>query len=212
MVLGSLPGLGQHTAGLRSAQLRTGILSLLDPYNPGLELSAERKLDAKTSVQLSLAYLHDFLGTTPYKDFSGARAAVAKKWAFPARRRHRLYRALEFGVSVAGYGTEGRFAIPNADGSVNLFYRHYYESFTVQKQTAFAGGRVGIQGAFGQFVYDASVGGGVKYKRTQHVGRRYPGGILFPGFIKLDPYQFADKEMKGLTGNLPVSVSIGYTF
>lgn len=199
-------------AGLRPTTIRTGLLSLFDPYNPGLEFSIERQLDNRTSVQLSAAFLHDFFGRTPYQNFNGARATVAKKWAFPPHRHHRWYRALEFGVSTVSYNTRGRFAVPNAEGEVNLFYHEYYESFTVQKQTAFAGGRVGIQGAIGHFVYDASVGLGAKYKHTQHVGRRFPGGVLFPGFIEFDPYQIADREKNGLVGNLPMAVSIGYTF
>ncbi len=199
-------------AGLRPTTIRTGLLSLFDPYNPGLEASIERQLDNRASVQISAAFLHDFFGRTPYQNFNGARAMVAKKWAFPPHSHYRWYRALEFGVSTASYNTRGRFAVPNAEGEVNLFYHEYYESFAVQKQTAFAGGRVGIQGAVGRIVYDASVGLGAKFKRTQHVGRRFPSGVLFPGFIEFDPYQVADREKNGLVGNLPMAVSIGYTF
>lgn len=199
-------------AGLYPTTIRLGILSLLDPYNPGAEISIERQLDDKSSVQLTAAYLCDFFSRTPYRDFSGARFSVGKKWTFKLRKHLRWYYGLEGGVSTTSYGARGRFAIPNMDGNVSLFYREYYESFTVQKQTAFAGGRIGIGGAVRRIAYDVSVGLGAKYKRTQHLGRRYTGGVLFPGFIELDPYQIADREKNGLVGNMPMAVSIGYTF
>lgn len=198
--------------GLRSTTIRAGALSLFDPFNPGAEISIERRLDHRTSVQLTAAYLRDFFSRTPYHDFSGARFSLAKKWAFNTQRYHRWYYALEAGVSATSYGTSGRFAIPNAEGKVSLFYHEYYDSFSVQKQTAFGGGRVGIQGAVKRIAFDVSVGLGLKYKRTQHIGRRYRNGVLFPGFIALDPYQIADREKNGLAGNMPVAVSIGYTF
>lgn len=199
-------------AGLGPTTVRAGVISFLDPYNPGAEISIERQLDDRAAVQLTGAWLRDFFSRTPYQKFSGARASIAKKWTFRHRRHRRLYYALESGVSATSYRTRGRFAIPNADGQVSLFYREYYETFNVQKQTAFAGARVGVGGAFRRIAYDASIGLGVKYKRTQHVGRRYPSGVLFPGFIEFDPYQIADREKNGLVGNLPMAVSIGYTF
>jgi hypothetical protein len=207
-----LAAIAQPSAGLRAITIRSGLLSLVDPYNPGAEVSIERQLDIRSSVQFTAAYLHDFFGRTPYHDFNGARVSIAKKWAFHMAKHHRWYYGLEAGASVISYNTRGRFAIPNAEGRVSLFYREYYESFAVQKQTVFSGGRIGVQGAIRRIAYDLSIGLGIKYKRTQHIGRRYPGGVLFPGFIKLDPYQIADREKNGLVGNAPMAVSIGYTF
>lgn len=202
----------QAAGGLRQTTIRAGVLSLIDPYNPGAGLSIERQLDTRSSVQLTAAYLRDFFRRTPYENFRGARLSIAKKWAFRSGRFHRWYYGLEAGVSATAYSTRGRFTIPNEDGVVGLFYREYYESFTVQKQTAFTGGRIGIQGAFRWIAYDVSMGLGAKYKRTQHIGRRYRKGVLFPGFMELDPYQIADREMNGFVGNVPFAVSIGYTF
>lgn len=207
-----LASYAQSSAVARATNVRLSALSLVDPYNPGAEISIERQLDNRASIQLTAAYLRDFFNRTPYQDFSGARVSVAKKWAYLQRRNHRWYYALEGGASATAYRTRGRFAIPNADGQVSLFYREYYETFTVQKQTAFAGGRIGLGGAVKRIAYDISVGLGVKYKRTQHVGRRFPSGVLFPGFIEFDPYQIADREKNGLAGNVPMAVSIGYTF
>lgn len=202
---------GQTLSPLPASQLRLGLISLGDPYNPGVEITGERSLDTKTTVQFTAAILRDIFKTTPYQNFGGLRLSAAKKWFFPSRRTFRWYRAAEAGVSMTNYGSKGRFEMPDEDGKIGHFNAVYYDSFTVQKRTAFANLRIGIQGVVRRFVMDASIGLGPKYKKTAHTGRAY-GGVLYPGLLEVDAYQIADREMAGLVLNVPMSVGIGYAF
>ncbi|MDB5272311.1 MAG: hypothetical protein JWO58_678 [Chitinophagaceae bacterium] len=55
----------QSAPALRNNQLKFSPIKLIDPINPGLELSYERRYAKQFSTQLSVAYLKDFFNTTP---------------------------------------------------------------------------------------------------------------------------------------------------
>lgn len=209
----SRPADGQSSVSPYRHQLKFSPLRLVDPINPGAELSFERLLDHRNSLQVSYAYMTDPFGTAyPYTHYKGHRFAAEQKRFLTNKRGERFYASLELVYSTVHYPTVGWFEKKGAGNDTATVYRPYADSIHLYRRTLSLNGRAGYHlFFFKHFVWDVAVGFGLKYRNVLHGGRLIPDDVLVPPRHP-NAHYMAEQAGKSVTVNLPFTFKIGYAF
>lgn len=192
-------------------QLKFSPFRLIDPVNPGVELSYERLHGKNFSTQLSVAYMTDPLKAAYYSSFKGFRLALEEKYFIENTSFVHKYFSTDIVFCKTTINDIGRFGIyeSSLDSLARLY--NYADSFTVHKQTLTLNFKLGFQIIKKHFVIDMCMGVGVKYKDVQHSDRLIPTDKMeIPRHPNV--YYYSEKEGKYFTMNIPMNIKIGYIF
>ena len=199
-----------QTIGPPKNQIKFSPFKLVDPVNPGIELSLEHRFGNRSSTQLSYAYMINLFPSTGYTDYSGNRIVIEQKYFLrPLSNSQVAYLSLEFSSTDVSYNNRGVFGykLPGVDS----FLYTYVDTFHIQRKTASLNIKAGQQFYVGRFVFDMAIGVGIKRKNVMHSERIAPEDEMEPTRHP-NAYYIAEQEGKYFTFNLPFSFKFGYTF
>ncbi len=192
-------------------QLKISPFRMIDPINPGLELSYERLHNKKFSTQLSVAYMTDPLKAAYYNSFKGGRVAIEEKYFTETTPLLRKYVSTDIVYCKTTINNIGRFGIYESSLDSLARLNNYQDTFTVHKTTITANFKLGIQIIKKHFIIDMCAGIGLKYRDVQHSDRLIPSDKMeMPRHP--NAYYYATKEGRYFTLNIPMNIKIGYAF
>lgn len=206
---------GQNANNYKN-QFKLSPVKIADLINPGIEFNYERKF-GNFSTQLSAAYLVDVFGITVFSNFKGFRVGVEEKYFLNSQRkiffRKREYFHPYLSASLAfakvDYKFESKFGIIDPDTDFVTY--EYLDAFGIKKQTMALNFKYGFQTIYKHWIVDISFGLGLKYKNVEHYDRNNPTDQLIES-RHANVYDISNKEMKGITLNVPATLKIGYVF
>lgn len=198
---------GQDNNLFKSNQIKFSPLKIIDPINPGIELSFEKFYANRYSSQVSIGYMKSIFKTESFDNYNGIRISVEEKYFQKMNARHRTYVSTELVYLKVNYSTSALFVKDTA-----LRTPAYGDSFSVSKQTMTANLKYGIQiPFFKNYIIDLSTGIGIKYKMAKRSGlldeNAYERTAIDPNI-----YDMANAEGNYLTFSLPVTVRVGFIF
>lgn len=204
---------GQSNSTGHPYQIKLSPLRAADPVNAGVEISLERKLGNRYSVQTAYAYMTDALvGYQDYSDYGGNRFAAELKRFFRRKNSGLRYGSVELVSSAVRYSAVRYFEPKRSPADTGTTFRGYADSIRLSRKTLSLNLRVGRQFFFGKrFVCDIGFGLGVKYRNVTHAGRLVPADLLTQPRHPNAVHE-AEKERRDVTANLPFTFKIGYCF
>lgn len=181
-------------------QFKISPLRILDPVNPGFELSYERLHSKRFSTQLSFARLTNVIAKH-YPDFRGYRISLEEKYFLKAASKTSRY------ISVDMIHTDSNFEdMTTFRDTVNNM--NNTETFSVTRKTTSFNFKYSKQLELNRFILDVCIGMGIKYRDVVHKNRTLP---TIP--IKEPEILSSSKaEGKNVTLNLPLNLKLGYMF
>ena len=192
---------GQHIDSTYKNQIKISPFRIVDPVNPGVEISYERLHSKRFSTQLSVAYMTDVFGKFPYTNLRGYRVSLEEKYFIHLSTKARNYLSADIVYNNSNFKdvTTFRDTINNLNIS---------ETFSVNRMTASLNLKFGKQILRNRFIIDWCVGVGLKYRDVVHSNRTHPMNA------PKDPNLFysAETEGKNLTFNFPINLKLGYMF
>ncbi len=209
---------GEESSSHMRNQIKLSPYRLIDPVNPGLEISYERRHGQRLSTQIALGYMTDnhIRGFTPYDSYEGVRIGLEEKFYLTPESRAKSYFSLDLAyLNVRIRDTES-FTHPHMytiDDSSYYYYDYYTytDQFTVHKQTFAVNVKYGVQVPVWKFVMDFSVGVGFKIKKIRHSDRENSLDDLY----EEDRHMLWGSATEAGTFrmlNFPLNVRVGYWF
>ncbi len=218
LIFSSFLVMSQERMQVLNYQLKLSPIRLVDPINPGFELSLERSFKGSWSTQVSVAYIADLFKTATYfEQMNGYRFGLEQKYFVLNTRIVRPYAAVEaifYHVTFkASEKFENNQLFLNEEGYEERRYRSYTDTFSVYKNTFTLNTKIGVQVLLNSLVLEAYVGLGLKYRAVEHGDRQYPEDKL----VRYDtwipsPKLMAVSEGRYFTLSVPLNVKIGYRF
>lgn len=172
---------------------------LLDPVNPGVELSYEKAYCQKWATHVAATYVIQITGVD--RNVSGYRLQVEQKYFYRTSVKRRQYFSAGLSYGITKLDDKIRYY----DWANNITYR---DSFSVSRRNTSFNIKWGRQYHAGRFVFDLAVGAGLKYRHVTHKDRSIPHEV--PEHYSM--IYSANREAKEATFNLPASFKIGYRF
>lgn len=198
-----LPLAGQN---LKEQQVMFSPVRLADMVNPGLEVSYEKFHGSKYSFQASAAFMHEFINTTPFKNYKGVRLAFEEKLFFKTTANQKRYVSAELNFLSVTYLDEALFSKPSSSG-----FTEYLDEFRINKQTVSFNIKQGYQSQVYRIVFDLSMGLGIKYKMVSRHDVDDANAIeKTPRHPNL--YYISSKAGNYFAFNIPINLRIGYAF
>ncbi|MGV3613343.1 MAG: hypothetical protein ACO1N0_20460 [Fluviicola sp.] len=199
-------------------QIKFSPVRLLDPINPGIELSYERAFN-RFSSQISGAYLTPILPNLSFDQFKGVRFVFEEKFFFApgykgmfrAQRYFKPYVAAQFLVNSTSYRNEGYFRDSTLQSTDSLFYKGYLDEYGVKKMAYAFTLKYGFQMQIRHFVLDLGFGIGIRYRDIVHSDRLIPQDVPVTSRHP-NIYDWGNREGKIWSANLAVHVKLGYRF
>jgi hypothetical protein len=212
-VITSPDSYSQHTPAAYNNQLKISHFKLVDPVNPGIEVSYERLYLKHFSTQLTCTLITDLLYDPGYGAYAsnpkGWQLGLEQKYFTPGKGSSKSYFSVEVNHLEISYTTEDEFGYKPATADTILYI--YLETFDLHRRTTSFNLRAGQQFYYRHFVFDIAVGLGLKYRDVTHTGRRFSTDkMIMP--TDLNAYYLAEKEGAYLTLSVPYTFKIGYRF
>lgn len=194
-------------------QLKFSPIRVLDPINPGFEISYER-LYSRWSTQFSAALLADPFRLTGHSKYSGRRIAIEQKYFFIKSKKMRPYLSLDVVSHQMTIRRKDEFS-PYPDGYLydedSTTYVVYNEEYRIEKQMVTVNAKIGMQANLGKVVLDFGIGVGIKSKNIQHLERTNINHFLVQGVDESPALSVYDRG-KYITPNLPINFKVGFLF
>src|SRR5215203_797665 len=205
LILSASSILAQKDIPVWKNQLKLSPFRTIDLVNPGIEVSYERRQNARFSTQLSLGLMKDIFNLMHFTNYAGTRISLEEKF-FPRGGSSNQYYSIEAAYLNVRYKTNSYFIQDTA-----LRTPQYNDSFQVAKQTFAVNFKYGVEIPLKRFVIDISAGLGLKCKAIERKD------ILDPKAYEvtsrdLNAYDLANKEGNYVTVNVPFNVRFGYIF
>lgn len=195
-------------------QLKVSPIRILDPFNPGFELSYERHFSKRFSTQLSMALLKDAFKITGNDDYKGYRVALEEKYFVTNTKRFRPYVSLDVVYHWIRIRRQDDFT-PFPDGyyTVNdtMATDIYTDDYRIEKKMLTINGKVGLQVLLGRVVLDLGYGLGIKFKQIAHFDRTDPSDHFVQG-VDLNIWTIPIEQGNFTTLNMPLNFKVGYLF
>lgn len=186
-----------------SSILQFSPVKLIDPVNPGLELSYEIKYNTRSASQITLTYQHSFLPLKTFSDYGGFKTAFEQKYYLKEEKDRRVFVSAELAWSKVHYTTSSDFLQDAANPSSK-----YTDSFRIDKKNITVNFKYGFQFIAKRFTIEFSGGLGIKHKNVTRSGLINPGAYeLKP--VDLNAYQLSDRAGEYFILNVPVVFRIG---
>lgn len=194
-------------------QVKFSPIRVLDPFNPGFEISYER-VYSRWSTQVSAALLADPFKLTGHDRYTGVRLALEQKYFFIVSRKFRPYVSLDLVQHQITIRRTDEFS-PYPDGYLyaddSTYYEVYSDSYRIEKQMVTVNTKIGIQANLGKVVLDLGVGVGLKFKTVQHFERTNLGHTIVQGVDEVPSIATIDRG-RYTTPNLPLNLKVGLLF
>ncbi|RYD56647.1 MAG: hypothetical protein EOP56_11390 [Sphingobacteriales bacterium] len=187
----------QEGAPLTMHQIKIAPLRIIDFVNPGLEITYENHYAGNWATEVGGAFMHGFYSLGQREGYKGLRASAEQKCFFRELRDPEKYYS-----GFLSFETAYRNVSYYAPGAPS--YEPFRDDYKVVKQTCAFNIKWGIQSVSNHFVFDFSVGIGLKYKSVQWATTGYNNGYKEMGY-------FAEPGEYWLP-NIPLNVKLGYVF
>lgn len=218
-VLDSVPDVAQNMHDQRTGpkyfnQIKFSPIRVLDPINPGFEISYERAY-GRFSSQVAVALLADPFTVTDNDQYTGVRLAIEEKYFFGKSSKVRPYVAMEAVAHKIDIRRKDLFTDDPGRRWYNdpdsLSEEPYVDDYRIEKSMFTLSGKVGIQALLGRVVLDFGYGLGLKWRTVEHFDRMFPDDT-FPGRLEIGAKVGAYQEGCWKTIAMPLNVKVGYLF
>jgi len=193
-------------------QIKVTPLRLIDPINPGLQILYERTISTRWRGEIGIMPIFDLINSTHSK---GYRVSLEGKY-FPflsnipyisleAAKQRILYD--QYGIGCLSVYTDStQTSLHTVDGR-SEYYRVDRKLFSINL-------KFGASLEIKRFVFDGSIGVGLKWKDVKHLDRSIDGPLTECNATggTFDIHEEAAREQKRVTFNLPVKIGIGFRF
>ena len=201
-----------HTGPKYRNQVKFSPIRVVDPVNPGYELSYERSY-GRSSTQLAAAVLADPFSGTDNDKYSGVRVAIEQKFFFGHSPKVRPYVAMELVFHKIDIRRKDRFADDRRSWRYaiedSLYTEPYVDDYRIEKSMFTASAKVGLQAILGRVVLDFGYGIGLKWRTVRHFDRLVPSDQIAGGFgVKEQAY----REGSWTTLAMPLNLKVGVLF
>jgi hypothetical protein len=193
-------------------QIEFSLTKMINPPDPGFELSYERKHGEMFSTQMSAAYLVDCFQATSYKDYSRYRILIEEKLYFFKKKIFRQYFSLETGYYAASMMSSECFVPNGIEKDDELYYEsQYVDIFSLKRKGLIIDAKYGQQFLIKRFTIGFGIGIGILIHNVSHSNRLKPDDkMVSPG--SLNVYHIMDKEGKRSVPYFPFTLKFGYAF
>ena len=193
-------------------QIKFSPIRVVDPVNPGYELSYERSY-GRFSTQMAGALLADPFSGTDNDQYTGVRVAIEQKLFFGHSPKVRPYVAMELVFHKIDIRRKDLFTDDPRSwryhGDDSLYAAPYEDDYRIEKSMSTLSGKVGIQALLGRVVLDFGYGVGIKWRTVRHFDRTAPSDRLSGGFgVKQQAYS----EGSWTTLVMPLNFKVGLLF
>lgn len=178
---------------------------LLDPVNPGIELSFERRYD-RFATEIGGVYQTNILNNSDYTDYKGWRGSIEEKYFIRKKKRFSQYVSTEFVFMNVQYNTGGLFAKDTLPGTPT-----YSDNFFLTKKTYSLNFKYGFEITIRQIVLDLGLGVGIKYINARRKGIDDPNAFE-EGPRHPNVFHIANQDGERIGGNVPIAFAVGFTF
>lgn len=182
-------------------------LKLIDLSNAGVELSLERKLANKVSIQASAMILENLIFRNLYNtmyEHGGFKLGLESKYY--------VHDVFPFGMYIsaeASYLNRKMNQVLNFSHTVNDSIQFTYpDSVRTQKQTFSLVLKLGFQYVRKRLVLDMYVGVGLRYRNVKHYNKIYKDDLELDDRL----YYCSNCAYKGLSFHIPFNVRVGLLF
>jgi hypothetical protein len=190
-------------------QIKFHPFKLIDLVNPGIEFSLERQVGKRSSTQLSYSYMTDLFGVTGYSDYAGNRFGIEQKYFVQQAVSDKPYFSVELLRANVKYNNEMYFGYKPV-GTDSVLYT-YPDSIHLERTTIAFNIKAGRQFFIKQFVFDLSIGVGLKHRNVVHSNRLIPSDEMDRPRHP-NAYYMAEAEGKSFTLDVPIVFRVGYSF
>jgi len=179
--------------------IKFSVISLRDPITPSVEMTYERMLKARRSLQIGFAYL------LPSDEF--------KNKGFKIRTEYRIYKKGSSGPYLApelmylynNYNTSGLYGKQEDTTGYN-----YIDTFRIVKHIIALTGKVGCQVKIQHFCFDFFTGIGIRFRYIEQFGLKN---------LSDDPISPKEMNIKSMNNqnepigiNLSLNIRVGFYF
>jgi hypothetical protein len=223
LLLKMLFAYAQNSKTPYSRQVKWTPLKAIDLVNPGLEFSVEKQHRSRWSTQLSVAWLHNFIHSTPFTNYKGYSIGIEEKRFLKVSGRNaaldldisdfgRPYIAAQFVYYKSAYNDVARFGVESRSDDSVAYLNNYSDSFAVAKQMVSLNFKAGFQYNLSKrLIFDISAGIGLRYKHITHFNRLIPSDKM-EAPRHFNAYYMASKEGSYFIPGIPISIKLAYAF
>lgn len=183
--------------------VKVSLFSSIDLFNPSVDLSYERFINKKQSVQFLFGYLlpngeksHGFKIRTEYRFYTNGSKG--------------LYYAPELFYMHNNYTTFAEFGKQN-DTTYNLAY-NYVDTFKIDKHVIAITGKLGYEYRYKHFCIDLFTGIGVRFRivdRYNIIKKNPSDDIVLPRELNI---RLINDDAYPITVNLSFNIKVGFNF
>jgi hypothetical protein len=193
-------------------------LNIFDPVNPSIQFGIEKRLINNIDIQGEVGSIIP-VNFNPYRNYNPQYNGFKVRGEirnYLNRNNHKIfgsYFALELYYTKNNYKSEENF---KKSTDTSGFKTVYSENININKSLIGLNVKIGYQKQIKEFIIDAYIGIGIKYKIIEHFNRRHPEDIMLTAknftMDNMIAGNMADDKGKYLIPNFPINIKIGYVF
>ena len=197
----------QQTERLYFNQVKLSPFRFIDPVFSGVELAYQRR-HGQLASQVSIGKFFTTVLNSAYNNYDGYRIGAEERYFFKNKHDQERYLSLELVHQFNSFSGSFRFTHDSTTTSPSFLYN---DSITIRRSISIINFKFGKEVFLGRFVFDFSIGLGLRIRNVAHEDKLYPGDkMLFPRHPNIHYHANAEKNDVAL--NMPYNIRVGFIF